>query len=145
VSHWKPLSRATISSIAATLLELAILPVAVHVAHVRPWVAYASVQLIANACTFLLYKYWAFEARHGDIRAQYAKQLVIFGGSWALNTLIPSFLSYRLHVEPTLAFALSNVVVYLAWNYPGNRYWVFRRATSAAAADRAESRPHRRS
>jgi len=44
-----------------------------------------------------------------------------------LNTAIPSFLTYRLHVEPVLAFIGSQIVVYLVWNYPGNRYWVFRR------------------
>lgn len=127
-SSWKTLSRASIASIGATALEFALLPLLVHVLFVRPWVAYASVQLLANLVTFLLYKYWAFDARRvGDIRAQYARQLVIFAGSWALNTAIPSWLSYRLHVEPVLAFALSNVVVYLAWNYPGNRFWVFRR------------------
>jgi putative flippase GtrA len=127
VSELKSLSRATIASIAATALELALLPLAVHVLHVRAWIAYASVQLIANAITFLAYKYWAFEAGdRGSLRAQYVKQLVIFAGSWALNTAIPSALTYRLHVEPVLAFALSNVVVYLGWNYPGNRYWVFR-------------------
>jgi putative flippase GtrA len=44
-----------------------------------------------------------------------------------LNTAIPSFLSYRLHVEPVVAFIISQVAVYAAWNYPGNRYWVFKR------------------
>ena len=104
------------------------MPLLVHVAFVPPWVAFAAVQLLANAITFLLYKYWAFDAAHfGTVGAQYSKQLVIFAGSWLLNTAIPSLLTYRLHVEPTLAFALSNIVVYLAWNYPGNRFWVFRR------------------
>jgi putative flippase GtrA len=124
---YKTLSRATIASIAATGLEFAILPLLVHVIHLRAWIAYASVQLLANAVTFLAYKYWAFEAAEkGSLRAQYLKQLVIFAGSWAFNTAIPSALTYRLGVEPVLAFALSNVVVYLAWNYPGNKYWVFR-------------------
>ena len=127
VSHWKSLSKASIASILATGLEFVLLPLLVHVLHVRAWIAYASVQIVANAVTFLLYKYWAFDARHvGDLRLQYLKQLVIFGGSWALNTAIPSALSYRLGVEPVLAFAISNVFVYLFWNYPGNRFWVFR-------------------
>jgi putative flippase GtrA len=127
VKRWRTLSRAALASIGATLIELALLPLAVHVLHIRPHIAYASVQLIANAITFLAYKYWAFEAGdRGSLRAQYVKQLVIFGGSWVLNTAIPSALTYRLGVEPVLAFVLSNVVVYLGWNYPGNRYWVFR-------------------
>jgi putative flippase GtrA len=126
VSHWKSLSRASIASILATGLEFILLPILVHVLGVRAWIAYASVQIVANAVTFLLYKYWAFDARHlGDGRVQYLKQLVIFAGSWALNTAIPSALSYRLGVEPVLAFAISNVFVYLAWNYPGNRFFVF--------------------
>jgi putative flippase GtrA len=117
-----------VASSLATGLELAMLPLLVHVLGVAAWIAYASVQLFANAITFLLYKYWAFGARrHGSLPAQYLKQLVIFGGSLLLNTAIPSWLTYRLHVEPVLAFAISNVFVYLAWNYPGNRFWVFRR------------------
>jgi putative flippase GtrA len=48
-----------------------------------------------------------------------------------LNTAIPSLLSYRLHLEPVLAFVVSQVFVYLVWNYPGNRFWVFRREGGA--------------
>jgi putative flippase GtrA len=86
------------------------------------------VQFLANVISFLLYKYWAFEAGYiGSLRRQYIKQLVIFAGSLGLNTFIPTVLSERGHVEPTLAFAISQVIVYLSWNYPGNRYWVFKR------------------
>jgi len=92
------------------------------------WVAFWVVQFYCNAATFLLYKYWAFDAGElGKLRTQYVKQLVIFAGSLALNTAIPSLLTYRFHVEAVLAFIASQVVVYLAWNYPGNRYWVFKR------------------
>ncbi len=128
MKQFRTIGRAAIASIIATSVEFAILPVLIHVLHVRYWIAFASVQLVANAISFLLYKYWAFEAReHGAIGVQYVKQLVIFGGSWGLNTAIPSLLAYRLGVQPVLAFAISNVLVYLAWNYPGNRYWVFRK------------------
>ena len=52
---------------------------------------------------------------------------IVFGGSWLLNTGIPSLLSYRAGLGPVLAFAISNVFVYVAWNYPLNRWWVFER------------------
>ncbi|HZS36252.1 MAG TPA: GtrA family protein [Polyangia bacterium] len=127
-SHAKALTRSSVASLLATGVEFALLPLLVHVLHVAPWASYAGVQFIANAISFSLYKYWAFEAGdYGSLRVQYIKQLIIFGGSLLLNTAIPSLLSYRLHVEPVLSFAISNVVVYLGWNYPGNRYWVFRR------------------
>lgn len=127
-SHTRTITRSTIASIAATASEFVLLPILVHVLHVRHWIAYGSVQFVANAISFLLYKYWAFEAaKIGDVRTQYIKQLVIFAGSLCLNTAIPSFFSYRLHLEPVLAFLISQVFVYLCWNYPGNRYWVFKR------------------
>lgn len=124
----RSLSRATVASGIATATEIGLLWVLVHPVHVPRWVAFWVVQFYCNAATFLLYKYWAFDDAHLDqMHKQYAKQLVIFGGSLVLNTVIPSLLSYRLHVEAVLAFIASQVVVYLGWNYPGNRYWVFKR------------------
>jgi putative flippase GtrA len=127
-SHVRALTKSSISSLVATGIEFLILPIAVHVLHLPKWTCFAGVQFIANAVSFLLYKYWAFEAAGvGSLRQQYFKQAVVFAGSLALNTAIPSWLSYRAGLEPVLSFALSNVAVYLCWNYPGNRYWVFRR------------------
>ena len=119
------LSRATIVSIAATGLEFLLLP---SLGRVMPtWASFASVQIVANLVTFLLYKYWAFDAaKRGSLGRQYMKQIAVFGGSWILNTVIPSLLFYKLAIGQRLAFAISNIVVYLAWNYPLNRAWVFR-------------------
>ena len=126
--HVRTLSRATIASGVATATEIGLLWLLVHPLKVPRWVAFWVVQFYCNAATFLLYKYWAFDAAElGKLRTQYVKQLVIFAGSLALNTAIPSLLTYRFHVEAVIAFIASQVVVYLAWNYPGNRYWVFKR------------------
>jgi putative flippase GtrA len=123
------LARSTVASIIATGTEFALLPILTRVFHMRHEVVYASVQFVANAITFLLYKYWAFDAAEvGRIETQYAKQLVIFAGSLLLNTAIPWLLAdhWKL-MAPELGFLVSQVVVYLGWNYPGNRYWVFKR------------------
>jgi putative flippase GtrA len=117
------LSRATIVSIVVTGLEFVALAGLVRL--MPKWVAFASVQIIANLGTFFSYKYWAFGARGGSAAVQYARQTVVFGGSWLFNTGIASLLSYRFGVGPVPAFAISNVVVYLGWNYPLNRWWVF--------------------
>jgi hypothetical protein len=53
--------------------------------------------------------------------------MVVFGGSLALNTALPSLGSYVLHITPVASFAISQVIVYLSWNYPMNRWWVFAR------------------
>ncbi len=129
-SHVRTLSRATVASIVATATEIGLLWLLVHRLGVARWIAFWVVQFYCNALTFVLYKYWAFEARNlGRTHAQYLKQLVIFAGSIVLNTALPSLLTYRGRVEPVLSFVISQVVVYLLWNYPGNRYWVFREAT----------------
>ena len=118
------LSRATIASIAATGLEFVILPGAVKV--MPRWAAFAAVQVVANLITFLAYKYWAFDAaRLGSLGRQYARQSVVFGGSWLFNVGFPSLLTYRMGLGPVVSFAISNVFVYLLWNYPLNRWWVF--------------------
>jgi putative flippase GtrA len=130
--HVRTLSRATIASCVATATEIGLLWLLVHPLHVPRWIAFWVVQFYCNALSFLLYKYWAFDAAQlGRWHEQYVKQLVIFAGSLVLNTAIPSLLSYRLHMEPVLAFVVSQVFVYLAWNYPGNRFWVFRREGGA--------------
>lgn len=132
MSELRKLSKAAVASLIATGLEVVLLlPLLIYVLGVPRAMSYFLVQLAANAVSFLLYKYWAFDAGdHGTLHGQYVRQLVIFGGSLGLNTALPSWMTYRMSVEPVLAFALSNVVVYLGWNYPGNRFWVFRRGSA---------------
>jgi putative flippase GtrA len=128
-SHVRAITRSTIGSAVATGSEFPLLALLVHVAHVPAWVAFAAVQFVATVVTFLFNKYWAFEAsRVGALHKQGAKSLVVFGGSLALNTLFPSLLAYVARITPVAAFAISQVVVYFGWNYPLNRFWVFRRA-----------------
>ena len=120
--------RATVVSLFATGVEFAVLPLLVYVAALPRPVAFAGVQVLANVITFALYKLWAFEARHtGSTGVQFLRQCVVFGGSWVLNTVLPTVLG-TYGVEAVLSFALSNIVVYLAWNYPCNRFWVFKEA-----------------
>ena len=127
-SHARTLTKATIASGLATGGEFVLLWVMVHPLQIPDWISFVVVQFFCNAATFLLYKYWAFEAAEfGDWKHQYLKQLLVFAGSLALNTAIPSLLHYRLHLESVLAFTISQIIVYLGWNYPGNRYWVFKR------------------
>jgi hypothetical protein len=127
-------SRAAIVAIAAAAVEV----VVIHFGLVKVlpgWATFALVQVIGNTATFLTYKYWAFAAaKSGSTRTQYLRQIVVFAGTWALNTAFPSFLHYALHWDPALAFAVSCAIFYVAWTYPLNRWWVFRGVTPHAGA-----------
>lgn len=125
--HARTFTRSTIVSFIATGAEFVLLPLLVRLWSVEHWVAYAAVQFLGTAITFVLSRYWAFEARHADqIHSQGVRYLLVFGGSFALNTALPSLGSYVLHLPPELAFGIAQALVYLAWNYPLNKYWVFR-------------------
>ena len=126
-AHARTFTRSSIASVIATGAEFALLPVLVHVVHLADWAAYGAVQFVGTLITFMLSRYWAFEAEDAKLHSQGFKYAVVFGGSFALNTALPSVGSYVLHREPVLAFGVSQVLVYLCWNYPMNKYWVFRK------------------
>jgi putative flippase GtrA len=125
--HLRTFSRATVVSLIATSSELVLLPLLVHVARVRPEaIAFFVVQVVATIITFALNKRWAFDARSvGRTEVQAARQVVICAGSWALNTLLPSWATAH-GFPPVVAFVVSNAAVFVFWNYPTNRFWVFR-------------------
>ncbi len=139
--HLRSLGKATLVSVVATLVEFAVLALLLYVWPVPRTAAFAGVQLLANLITFTLYKWWVFEAGLvGRTGVQYARQSVIFGVSWVLNTVLPTLLYNRLHLEPVLAFALSTIVVYIAWNYPGNRFWVFKETLPSSRTETSNRR-----
>ena len=95
-------------------------------------ISYVVVQILGTIMTFAGNKYWAFEAsRTGRTVTEGSRAVIVFGGSFVFNTALSSFGSYVLHLPPVLAFLGSQAVVWLAWNYPMNRWWVFRRTEIA--------------
>ena len=121
----RTLAKSTVVSIVVIVIEVVLIHV-LGLAHVPDVVSYAAVQIIGTAITFLGNKYWVFDSGDvGSILAQGAKATVVFVGSLVLNTLLPSIGSYGLGVAPVPSFLASQIIVYLAWNYPMNRWWVF--------------------
>lgn len=126
--HVTTFTRSTIVSLIATGAEYVVLELLVRVLHVGTWWSFALIQLVGQTITFTLNKYWAFEARRvGTLHGQGLRSMLVFGGSFALNWWLPWLATEKLHVVAELSFTISQVVVYLAWNYPMNRWWVFRR------------------
>jgi putative flippase GtrA len=123
--HARAIARSAVGSLAALALELALLPPLIRALHL-PAAAFLLVQLVATALTFVVNRCWAFEARRGRVGGQAVRAAAVAAGSIALNTALPSFGWYVLGAPPALAFATAAALVYLGWNYPLQRWWVFR-------------------
>jgi putative flippase GtrA len=125
--HLRLLIRSSIASLISLVIELLLVQVFDFVG-LEPVISFVIVQILGTVMTFAGNKYWAFEASDtGKTVAEGSRAVLVFGGSFVLNTALSSLGSYKLHVPPVLAFLGSQAVVWLAWNYPMNRWWVFRR------------------
>jgi putative flippase GtrA len=123
--------RSSIASLVALAVELGLVQ-AFAMLKIEAVISYAAVQILGTIMTFAGNKYWAFEAsRTGRTATEGSRAAVVFGGSFVFNTSLSSFGSYILHLPPVLAFLGSQAVVWVGWNYPMNRWWVFRRTEIA--------------
>jgi hypothetical protein len=121
--------RSVLVSLVTLTAEFTLLPILHDVVGLADAVCYGAVQVAGTTITFTLSRHWAFEAAYaGTLRAQGARYLAVFLGSFALNTALPSVGSYALGMPLVPSFAASQALVYLGWNYPMNRWWVFRAA-----------------
>ena len=128
--HLRTLLRSSIASLVSLVIELGLVQL-FDVLGVEPIVSYVVVLILGTIMTFAGNKYWAFEASQtGRTVTEGSRALVVFGGSFLLNTALSSFGSYVLHLKPVLAFLGSQGVVWLCFNYPMNRWWVFRQPQS---------------
>jgi putative flippase GtrA len=89
--------------------------------------------IVGFLTNFTINRFWAFEATSGHLGWQFARVLPVQAGSTGLQTLgvwvFVRFVDLRL----SLAKVVVSVLVYLCWNYPMNRFWVFRTKVAAAA------------
>ena len=131
--HLRILVRSSIASLISLGIELLLVQL-FDSFRVEPLASFIIVQILGQIMTFTGNKYWAFEAKHtGKTVTEGSRAILVFGGSFVLNTVLSSFGSYALHIPPVLAFLGSQAVVWLVWNYPMNRWWVFRRHGHGAA------------
>ena len=111
----------------AELSSLALL----HALGVPLVVAFAAVQLVGITITFTLNKLWVFgAARSGRLVVETWRSVPVFGGAFVLNTLLPSFGTNILELSMFAAYLIAQVLVYGAWSFPLNRWWVFPAATA---------------
>lgn len=90
--------------------------------------------VVGSLSNFLINKHWAFEVGPGHLGPQAARFLVVQSGASGLHTLgvwlFTRFAGLPYPASKTVVAAL----VYLGWNYPLNRLFVFRSSPPAAEA-----------
>ena len=119
-------TRNTLTSVFTTALDFATLVGLVELFHVNYVVATFVATVVGCSSNFALNRWWSFEATAGRVQWQIIRFLPVQAGSSTLHTL-GVWLLTAVGGLPYLASKLViAAVVYLVWNYPMNRYFVFR-------------------
>jgi putative flippase GtrA len=82
--------------------------------------------VVGSLANFFVNKYWAFEAGGTPAGGQLARFILVQVGSSGLNTGGVWALRKHAGVELFVARLIAAVAVFLFWNYPLNRLFVFR-------------------
>ena len=127
-------ARNTLTSVFTTALDFAALTGLVELAGVNYVIATFVGTVIGATSNFLINRAWSFKAAaHAPLHHQALRMLPVQVGSSGLQTL-GVWLFTRFAGLPYVASKLVvAVLVYLGWNYPLNRYFVFRPPPATAS------------
>lgn len=123
--HKRTFSRATVTSLAATVVDFSTLYCLVEFAGLYYVWATALGALLGAVTNFTLNKYWAFEHKEGKLAVQGMRYAVVSGMSLVLNTSLVFCFTEFAHLRYLISKAVAALVVGWGWNYPLHRYFVF--------------------
>jgi putative flippase GtrA len=137
-------SRNTLVSLLTTALDFGVLVALVELAGVHYVLATWIGTLVGALSNFTLNRYWSFRATEAAAETQLARFIPVQAGASALQTggvwLLTRFAGVT-YVGSKLAAA---ILVYLLWNYPLNRLFVFRDGRRDQSRSTGSSAPTRR-
>ena len=119
--------RSTITSLFTTALDFGTLTGLVELLGVNYVLATWLGSVVGSLSNFTINRVWAFDARDRPGTGQFARFVVVQAGATLWHTL-GVWLLTRFEGLPYQASKLViAALVYLVWNYPMNRWFVFRR------------------
>jgi putative flippase GtrA len=121
--------KSNLVSLFSTALDMATLAVLARGLGINYVLATWLGTVVGSLTNFVVNKYWAFEAGGSPAGAQLARFALVQFGSSGLNTGTVWALRQHAGLELFVARLVAAVGVYLFWNYPLNRLFVFRHAT----------------
>ncbi|MCB9538102.1 MAG: GtrA family protein [Myxococcales bacterium] len=117
--------RGTVAAVVATAVDFALVVALVSGLDMPAWLATGVGALLGAAVNFSLGRHWAFGGADDPAGPQAFRYGVTSGTSAALNAGGVAVLSILPAVPYPVAWALVRLVVFLAWNYPLQRDYVF--------------------
>jgi putative flippase GtrA len=117
-------TRSALTSILTTSLDFAVLAALVELGHVGSTLATFIGTVVGSSSNFAINRVWAFRT-DGAAGPQAARYVASQLGSAILHTS-GVWLLVRLDVRYLIAKVVVAVAAYLVWNYPMNRWFVFR-------------------
>jgi putative flippase GtrA len=122
------LPRSIAVSLLTTALDFATLWGLVELLGASHAVATFGGTVVGASSNFLINRHYTFDANDGDVHRQLVRFLPVQAGSSGLQTLGVWLLADVAHLHYLAAKLGVAVAVYLGWNYPLSRFYVFARA-----------------
>ncbi|HET9990450.1 MAG TPA: GtrA family protein [Kofleriaceae bacterium] len=116
-------ARSIVTSIFSTAVDFATLLGLTQIVDYR--IATAIGTIVGFLTNFTINRYWAFEAKEGALHWQFVRVLPVQAGSTLWQTLGMWLAVGSIGLHLTVAKIIVSAVVYLIWNYPMNRHFVF--------------------
>ena len=118
-------ARSALTSIFTTGVDFGTLMGLVELFHVNYVVATFTGTIVGFLANFLINRFWAFDATDGAIHWQFVRVIPVQAGSSGLQTLGVWVFTSLLGLQYWTSKIIVSTLVYLGWNYPMNRFWVF--------------------
>lgn len=119
--------RSVMVSTLTTSADFGLLMLLVEVFHVHYVLATFLGTLLGSSSNFLINRHWTFRATEGHGGYQAMRYLMSQAGSIGLHTSGVWVFTRFLGLPYFVAKVVVAILAYLLWNYPMNKYFVFRR------------------
>lgn len=126
-SFFTSFSRSQVASLLATTLDYGTLFLLVEVFHVWYVIATATGAFLGAVTNFLINRHWSFGASHGKWSRQATRYAVVSSGSLILNTGGVYAVTEHFHLYYSVSVVLVSILVGILFNYPLQRYYVYKR------------------
>jgi phosphatidylglycerophosphate synthase/putative flippase GtrA len=140
--HGVAFPRSVVSSVVATALDFGVVTSLVAMLGMDAALATCLGAMAGAIANFSMNRLWAFDAGRGSGTSQALRYAVVSGSSALLNSAGVSLLQLAPLLDYRIAWGIVRIIVYVGWNYPLQRAWVFVRSAEPAPVMRPAPPAH---